>query len=127
MHGSTRLAALRSCFEGDGPLFTHGGDDGDKEIFTVIEVALDLLANVALRDTNVVLGGTILGHQVQETIIDVDLSARLVTGLRRDLYQTYKLVFGTEDVGDIHVVGGRANIFLCTITRLCEDYALHRD
>lgn len=71
--GRTRLAALGRLLVGDGLLFAHGGDDGDEEVLALVEVGLDLLANVALGDADVVLGGTVLGHQVQETVIDVDL------------------------------------------------------
>lgn len=30
------------------------------------------------------------------------------------MLNTYELVFGTVDVGNVHVVSGRANIFLVT-------------
>ena len=54
-------------------LLAHGRDDGDKEVLALIEVALDLLAEVTLRQLDVVLGGTVLSHEVQETVVDVDL------------------------------------------------------
>jgi len=92
--GAIRLAALGRFFDGDGLLFTHGRDDGDKQVLALIKVGLDLLAQITLRDLDVVLGNTVLGHEVEETIVDVD-----------------ELVFVTADVGDIHVVGGRTDIF----------------
>ena len=55
IQGATRLAALGRLLVGDGLLFTHSRDDGDKEILALIKVALDLLANVVFRDTDVVL------------------------------------------------------------------------
>ena len=70
---ATRLTALGRLLVGDGLFFTHGGDNGNKEILAVVEVALDLLAEVTLGDTDIILGGTILSHQVEETVIDVDL------------------------------------------------------
>lgn len=54
---------------------------------------MDLSADFALGDLDVVLGGAIVGHQVEEAVVDVD-----------------KLVFGTEYIGDIHVVGGGRDI-----------------
>ena len=54
-------------------LFTHGGNDRDKEVLAVIEVGLDLLAKVAVRKLDIVLGGTVLGHEVEEAVVDVDL------------------------------------------------------
>jgi hypothetical protein len=54
-------------------LFVHGRDDRDKEIFAVFESSHDLGTNITLRDLNIVLRGTILSHQVKESIINVDL------------------------------------------------------
>ena len=73
IQGATRLAALGRFLVGDSLLLTHGRDDSDEQILALIEVGLDLLAKVALRKLDVVLGGTILGHEVEETVIDVDL------------------------------------------------------
>lgn len=65
--------------------FAHGGDNGNKEILAVVEVALDLLAEVTLGDTDIILGGTILSHQVEETVIDVNLKySLLVKNTSRD-------------------------------------------
>jgi len=75
-------------------LLAHGTDDRDKEILAIIETGLDFLAKIAFGDLDVVFGGAIGGHEVEETIIDVD-----------------ELVFLTTDVGDIHIVGGGADIF----------------
>ena len=69
------LGALRSLLEGNGLLLTHSRDDGDKEIFAFVEVGLDLLAHVTLGKLDVVLGGAVLSHQVEEAVIDVDLEA----------------------------------------------------
>ena len=73
---ATRLTALGRLLEGDGLLLAHSGDDGDKEVLALVEVALNLLANVALRELDVVLGGAVGGHEVKETVIDVDLQVR---------------------------------------------------
>src|SRR5260221_4841330 len=100
-------------------LFAHGRDDRDKEIFTLVESSRDLGANVTLRDLNIVLRGTILSHQVKESIINVDLentNGQPCTANSLYLFfvskDTYKLVFCTLDVGDVHVVRRGTDIFL---------------
>jgi hypothetical protein len=89
---------LRRTFRGflkrNSLLFAHGGDDGDEKIFTFIESGRNLRAKVTVGDLNIVLRGAILVHQIEESIVNVD-----------------KLVFGTSDIGDIHVVRGRTDIF----------------
>jgi len=55
---------------------------------------LDLRAEVAIGNTDVVLGGAIRGHEVKETVVDVD-----------------ELEFVAVDVRNVHVVGGRRDIF----------------
>ncbi len=89
------LRAFRGFLEGDGLtthkrasrpdwhcnaylLFTHGGDDGDKEIFTFVECRRNLSTNITLRDFNIVLRGAILGHQIKESIVNVDLKSETV-------------------------------------------------
>lgn len=54
-------------------LFAHGADDGDEEIFALIEAGLNLLAKVTLRDLDIVFGGTVGSHEIEEAIINVDL------------------------------------------------------
>ena len=71
----SRLRALGSLLVGDGLLLTHGGDDGDEEVLALVEVVLDLLAELAVGELDVVLGGAVLGHEVEETVVDVDLGA----------------------------------------------------
>ncbi len=108
-----RLSALGRLLDGDGLLFTHSRDDGDKNVLAIIEIGLNLLAEIAVGDLDVVLGGTVLGHQVEEAIIDVDLikeELRVYSESKSEM--TYKLVFVTEYVGNIHVVGGRTDILL---------------
>jgi hypothetical protein len=94
-----------SLLEGNSLLLTHSGNNSDVElikerllgssgnqvedgcstyVLAVVKVGLDLLAKFALGDLDVVLAGTILGHQVEETVVDVD-----------------ELVFSSADVGDL--------------------------
>ena len=69
-----RLSALGRLLVRDGLLFVHGGDDGDEEILAIFETGGDFLAQVAFGDLDIVLGVTLAIHQVEETIINVDLS-----------------------------------------------------
>ena len=112
---ATRLTALGRLLEGDGLLLAHSADNGNKKVFAFLETGVDTLANFAFRNTNVVLGVAVLVHQVQEAIVDIDLwegksESAIKNAVKLD--DTHQLVFSTTDVGDIHVVGGRANIFL---------------
>jgi len=77
----------------------HGLGDGDVDFLSVVEVGADFIAKFPFGDFDVVFGGTFVGHQVEETIIDVN-----------------QLVFGTDYVGDIHVVGGRTEIFVLSLS-----------
>jgi len=86
--------ALGSFLCGNGLLFAHGADDGHQEVFTFIEIALDLFAQISLGEPNVVLGSAVLSHEVEKAVINVD-----------------KGVFTSGDIGNIHVMGGRTNIF----------------
>jgi hypothetical protein len=88
------LRAFRGFLKRNSLLFAHGRNDGDEKIFTLIESARNVFANVTLGDLNVVLRGAIWSHQIKESIVNVD-----------------KLVFVTIDMGDIHVVRGRTDIF----------------
>ena len=56
-------------------LFTHSSDDGDEQIFTGIKVTANLGAKITLGDLDVVFRGTVVSHEVKETVIDVDLYA----------------------------------------------------
>lgn len=67
------VVALGSLLVRDGLLLAHGGDDGDEEVLTVIEAGGDLLADVALGDLDVVLGVAVVVHEVEVTVVDVDL------------------------------------------------------
>lgn len=73
MRGNRLGRALGGLLDGDGLLLAHGGDDGDEEVLAVVEVGLDLLAELALGDLDVVLRVAVLGHEVEEAVIDVDL------------------------------------------------------
>ena len=90
----TNLTLRGGLLERHGLLLAHGGDDRDEQVLSFLKALGNLLAQITFRDLDVVLGDALLGHQVEETIIDID-----------------ELVFGTIDVGDIHVVCGGTDIF----------------
>jgi len=95
-----RLRSCTSLFGGflgiNRDLLAHGGKNNDSEILALFgEQALDLVAELTIWDLDVVLGGAVVGEEGEETIVG-------------DIEQ---LVFLTTDVGHIHVVGGRAEIF----------------
>ena len=77
---ATRLTALGRLLEGDGLLLAHGRNDRDEQILAVVEVGLDLLAHVTLGELDIVLGGAVLGHEVEEAVIDVDLANQSFVG-----------------------------------------------
>lgn len=56
--------------EGDSLLLAHSGNDGDEEVLSVIESLLDLVSNLALRELDIVLGGSVGRHHVEEAVID---------------------------------------------------------
>jgi len=86
--------ALRSLLVGNCGLLVHGRDDGNQEILASFEVLLDFGAHFTGRDLDVILRGAIRAHEIKEAVINVD-----------------ELVFNTLDVGDVHVVSGRTDIF----------------
>lgn len=83
--------AERLSFHSDGSLtlLSHGGNDGDEQVLSGLELGLDILSDLGVGEGNIVLSVSLGGHEVEESIVDVD-----------------ELVLLTEDVGNLHVVGG---------------------
>jgi len=54
-------------------LLAHSADDSDQEILAIIKAGLDFLAKVTFRDLDIILSSTVGGHEVKETVINVDL------------------------------------------------------
>jgi hypothetical protein len=48
---------------------THGGDDGDHGVLSVVESTLNLLTEVSVGDLDIILGVSITVHQVEETLL----------------------------------------------------------
>jgi hypothetical protein len=74
--GERVVSALRGRLRdtvGKTGFFVHGLGDGDVEVFPVVEVCADFLAEVAFGKLDVVLGGAVTQQQVEEVVIDVDL------------------------------------------------------
>jgi hypothetical protein len=88
------LRFVRSLLEREGLLFTHSSDDRDKEFLSVVECDLNLFSKVTFRHLHVVLGVPVVGHQIEKTVINI-----------------HELIFGSSDIGDIHVVGRGTDIF----------------
>lgn len=70
---ATHLTAFGRLLVGDGLLLPHCRDDSNQQILAVVEVSLDLFAEFAIRNLDVVFGSAVGGHQVKETVIDVNL------------------------------------------------------
>lgn len=79
-------------------LLTHGRDNRDQELLTLLEIFLQLLTELTIGKLDIILGGTVGQHQRKETIINVK-----------------KSVFHTDNVGDVHVVSGRTEFFVLSI------------
>lgn len=94
-------------------LFLHSTDDSDQEIFAFVESRLDIISKVTLGHSDVIFGHTVLGHEVEETIVNVDLNG-VVSRTQSMLiwHTTHELVFVTADVGNVHVMGRWTDIFL---------------
>jgi len=99
----------------------HGFGDGNVDFFAVVKVCTDFIAEFAFGDFDVIFSGTFVGHQVEETIVNVNLSE---LACDRDRKEPYQLVFTTKDSRDIHVVSRRAQIF---IFLLSEDLTVNND
>lgn len=82
----------------DSTFLPHGRNHGDHEFITGFELCLDFLANFAFRDTQVLPDFTVVAHQGHVAFIDVN-----------------QLVVYPLDGGNIHVVGGRAHIFMLLV------------
>jgi len=83
---------------------THGGNDGDHSVLSIVESVLNLLTEVSVGDLDIVLGVSVTVHQVEETLLVSRVY--LIPSLdATHILNVDELVFGSGDVGDIHVVG----------------------
>jgi len=80
----------------DGNFFTHRGKDNDVGILLLgFEKLFDLIADLTIRDFDVIFGRAIISHQREKSIFgDIE-----------------ELILLTNDIGHVHVVGGWAEIF----------------
>jgi hypothetical protein len=77
-------------------LLTHGGQDNDVAVLALIsEHLVDSVTNFTIGNLDIILGATVVVHEGEEAIVG----------------NVEKLVFTAGDVGDVHVVGGRAQFF----------------
>jgi len=80
----------------DSSLLAHSGENNDIGVLLVLgEQLVNLLANFSIRNLNIILSLTIIGHQREETIV-------------RDVEE---LVFLADYIGNVHVMGRWAQFF----------------
>ena len=73
------------------------------------EELFDLLADLALRDLDIILGIAVLRHERKKAVVrDVKLARVSHMTHERRAWDTHELVLLASDVGNIHVVGGGA-------------------
>ena len=51
----------------------HSRDDGNKEVLALVETRLQILADVAFGEFNIIFCDALRVHKIQETIVDIDL------------------------------------------------------
>ena len=102
------LLALRSLLEGEGVLLVHGRDNGDHEVLALLELSVDLLTELALRELDVVLRGTVVRHEVKVAVINVD-----------------ELVLAASHVGHVHVVRRGRNVFVLAVGEDVNSHKVH--
>lgn len=92
-----------SLLEGDSLLLTHGRDDGNEDlesraksqlrcsqqggathIHSVVESGRDLLSNLSLGDLDVVLGSSVHGHHVEESIVNCERRERSASERKKE-------------------------------------------
>jgi hypothetical protein len=77
-------------------LLAHSSENDNVGVLAILnEHLVDLVANLTIRDLDIILGRAIVGHEREETVVS----------------NVEKLVLLTANVGDVHVVGGGAEIF----------------
>jgi len=90
------IRLFRSLLGVDAGLLTHSSKDNDVSILAfLVEHLVDLVTNFTVGDLDIFLGGAIVGHEREETVVG----------------NIKELVLATSDVGNVHVVGGGAEFF----------------
>jgi len=96
MSNARSYLSARSFFGINSSFFTHSSENNDVSVLALIGEELgDLLSNFAIRKLDIVLGSAVIRHERKETIVG----------------NIEELVFLAADIGNIHVVSGRAKIF----------------
>ncbi|KAH3661878.1 hypothetical protein OGAPHI_006057 [Ogataea philodendri] len=75
-------------FVGNTSLLTHSRDDSDQKVLTFVKVSLQFITQLSVWGLDVILGLTVVGHQVQVTIVNVQ-----------------QLELGSSNEWNLHVVG----------------------
>lgn len=71
IHGST--TGINTHLVAKSHFLAHGRDNSDDQVLAFLKFSLNGLAEVALGDFDIVLGGTFSSHQIEETVVDVNL------------------------------------------------------
>ena len=89
---------LRGLLERKAVLLLHGRNNGDHEVLALLELGVDLLAELALWDLDVVLRRAVVRHEVEVAVVDVD-----------------ELVLTAGDVRHVHVVRRGRDVFVLAV------------
>ena len=73
---------------------------------------VDLIADFTVGNLDIVLGGAIVGHEGEEAVVgDIELQYFSQENHTTVADITNELILLAADIGDVHVVGGRAEFF----------------
>ena len=76
------------------------------------EELINLVTDFAVRDLNIVLGGTVVGHEGEEAVVShIELEDAISGAESGKKANTYELVLLAANVGHVHVVGRWTEIF----------------
>ena len=54
----------------------HGFSDGNEDLFPVVKVCADFIAKFTFGDFNIIFSGPFIGHQTEETFVNIDLPSQ---------------------------------------------------
>lgn len=68
---------MQDRVDGSYLLLSHSANDSDHKFLVGVEFFLNLFAEVAFGNFDIIFRSTIGGHEVEEAIVDVDLQAKV--------------------------------------------------
>jgi hypothetical protein len=81
---------------GETGLLVHGLGDGNVDFLSVVKVCADFVAEFAFGELDIVLGGAFAGHQVEETIVNVNLLISFRRKLESTNWYSVRTTLGTS-------------------------------